>query len=548
MLTAYGKEPAMPTYRMRTILAAIITLLVSSPPARAQAQEVTALVYTADAAVVISAHRDGTVRLRRWDREHEFLRLRAHKSGAFGLALSPDGDVLASSGADNVVRLWSIAKLRETLPGGNVEALRVLTHPTGNIVALAFAPDGHALATGDYDGWLRVWRAETGELTKTFEKRSRIISFAYAPDGKKIAVASHAGFDTPGIGGLSEDQWIEILDASTGKRLQQLPHRAHQLAFTPDGSSLISNGRYLTKKQTDQMLVLQPASDISAWDIRRGRAVFQHNIVQQCMALSRDGRLLATGWGSMLHVDSIGYQDDKSRGIQVREVASGKCILWRKVDRQDATALAFSPAGTHLAVGSTKGWVDVRELAPQDWQGWKFTRKQDDGWQKMWDLLASADAVFAHQAGWEFSQGGDDAIAFLKSRLRRATVDSKQVARLIAGLGSDEFEVRQASHQELRGLGSAVEPELWRALDVNLPLEVRRRVQAILDALPTFADLPEVMREYRAIAALERSGSPAARACLQWLAEGAAGARLTEDARAALDRLAKMNAACKQSF
>ncbi len=527
----------MRSCQIRAGLALLILVLTQSTPALGQTQEVTALVYSPDGVVVVSAHQDGTLRLRKWDRDEEFLRIPAHKGGAYGLALAPDGKVLASAGADLDVRLWRLDELRETRPGGAVTSFRDIAHPAGKIVAVAFAPDGRTLATAGYEGVVRLWEVPMGKLLSTFEKRSRITSLAYTPDGKKLAVATHARFDTPGIGGLSENQEIQVLDASTGKELHRLPHRGHRLAFTPDGRSLVSNGAYLKKTPKENQLILQFDSDVSAWNMRRGRAVFQHHETQQTMALSADGRLMASGWGSMLHLDGITHLDDKSRGIQVWEVATGKRILWRKAEWEDATAIAFSPAGTHLAVGTKRGSVEVHELAPKSWDaGAKLIRNEHE-WERIWEVLGAADAVVAYQAGWLFSQGGDEAVAFLKGRLRQAPA-SDRVARLLTGLGSDDFEARQAAFQELQGMGSPVEPELWQALEGNLPLEVRRRVQAILDALPSIPDT-EKLRDNRAAAALERSGSAAARACLEWLAEGADRAWLTQDARAALARLAK---------
>ena len=49
----------------------------------------------------------------------------------------------------------------------------------------------------------------------------------------------------------------------------------------------------------------------------------------------------------------------------------------------------------------------------------------------------------------------------------------------------------------------------------------------------------ETLREVRAITGMERNGSPEARSVLESLAGGAAGARKTEEAEAALERLGK---------
>ena len=51
--------------------------------------------------------------------------------------------------------------------------------------------------------------------------------------------------------------------------------------------------------------------------------------------------------------------------------------------------------------------------------------------------------------------------------------------------------------------------------------------------------LPEGVSEERVCEILERAGTPAARRLLETLAEGAAGARMAQEAKAALERLAK---------
>ena len=54
---------------------------------------------------------------------------------------------------------------------------------------------------------------------------------------------------------------------------------------------------------------------------------------------------------------------------------------------------------------------------------------------------------------------------------------------------------------------------------------------------------PEVLRTLRAIAALERVGTPEARAVLERMARGNPGAIETRDAKSALDRLSRRPAA-----
>src|SRR5260370_218521 len=71
-------------------------------------------------------------------------------SGARCLALSPDGKLLATGGADGTVRLWDATTCKE---------VRSWEAHDKAIRALAFAPDGKTLATAGDDGKVRLWDA-----------------------------------------------------------------------------------------------------------------------------------------------------------------------------------------------------------------------------------------------------------------------------------------------------------------------------------------------------------------------------------------------------
>jgi cytochrome c len=64
-----------------------------------------------------------------------------------GLAVSPDGETLASASWDRTVRLWRLS-------GGNA---RVLNGHQQNVNAVAFLPDGKAVVSAGYDATLRIW-------------------------------------------------------------------------------------------------------------------------------------------------------------------------------------------------------------------------------------------------------------------------------------------------------------------------------------------------------------------------------------------------------
>jgi hypothetical protein len=121
--------------------------------------------------------------------------------------------------------------------------------------------------------------------------------------------------------------------------------------------------------------------------------------------------------------------------------------------------------------------------------------------------------------------------------------EKRQIDQLIADLDSPVFDVRRKATAAMTRLDWSAEPVLRQVLARKPSLEVRRRVEALLARLEAPITSPESLRALRAVAVLEYIGNPAARQVLQTLAGGAAEARLTQEARASLDRLARRPAA-----
>ena len=84
---------------------------------------------------------------------------KAHSAPPRQLAFSPDSKILATSGVDSVVKLWSLA---------DGKLVRALRHPEG-VTSIAFSRDGQWLVSGSYDTMVRVWRVADGSLMRTLK-------------------------------------------------------------------------------------------------------------------------------------------------------------------------------------------------------------------------------------------------------------------------------------------------------------------------------------------------------------------------------------------
>jgi hypothetical protein len=110
---------------------------------------------------------------------------------------------------------------------------------------------------------------------------------------------------------------------------------------------------------------------------------------------------------------------------------------------------------------------------------------------------------------------------------------------LIAELDNERSEAREQAFTELAGLENRAEP-LLRKMSANDPSpEARRRIESLLNKLRGPLTFAPTIRLVRTVEVLEHAGTAEARQFLQKLAEGAPDARLTREAKAALQRLAR---------
>ena len=83
----------------------------------------------------------------------------AHGESVLRLAYSPDGAILASAGADRVIKLWDAATLKEK---------QAFEAQPDWVMGLALSADGKLLAAGRYDGTLGLYGLDGGRAGEQF--------------------------------------------------------------------------------------------------------------------------------------------------------------------------------------------------------------------------------------------------------------------------------------------------------------------------------------------------------------------------------------------
>ncbi len=120
--------------------------------------------------------------------------------------------------------------------------------------------------------------------------------------------------------------------------------------------------------------------------------------------------------------------------------------------------------------------------------------------QQLWEQLGGKDPMEAHRAKWRFVAAGKPAAAFLRKHLSDKTrpVDQKELARLIAQLGDDNWRKRDAASEALIRMGRPIQPIIQNVARETASQEVRIRANDILKSLTTVNITPVKLRRYRA--------------------------------------------------
>jgi WD40 repeat protein/transcriptional regulator with XRE-family HTH domain len=259
----------------------------------------------------------GEARVWREDGKILHLAWQAHTSPMSTLAFSPDERTLATGSWDGAVKLWDL---------GTGALLWMGQHASG-ILRLAFAPDGRTLASGGDDATIGLWDAHTGRHLQTLAGPSGPTrALAWSPEGSLLASGSFDG---------SIRLW-EMQGAHSGTSVRILTGHTRlvwSVAFAPDSRTLASGSFDRTVK---------------LWDVASGhllQTLTGHTAWVDAVVWSPDGRLVA----SCSH-DQMIWLWDVERGNYRMSLHGHTASVY---------ALAFTPDGGRLLSGSDDGTLRV---------------------------------------------------------------------------------------------------------------------------------------------------------------------------------------------
>lgn len=292
---------------------------------QAHATAVYSVAISPDGQIMASGSADKTVKLWQLDTGKEICTFKGHSDQVWSVAFK-DRQTLASGSGDNTIKIWQV---------GAAESIRTLEGHSGWVRAVAFSPDGQTLASGSSDTSVKIWSLQGG-FFKSLQQMlfggdiftlpghsNYVFSVAFSPDGQMLASGS-------------QDCTIKLWDLGTRQEIRKLEgHNSwvRSLAFSPDGKILASGSSDRTVK---------------LWDLAAGRncrTLSGHSDYVFSLAFSPDGQILASS--------------SSDTTVKLWLLAAGREICTLTGHSSAVGCVAFSPDGQTLVSGSGDGTVKL---------------------------------------------------------------------------------------------------------------------------------------------------------------------------------------------
>ena len=313
--------------------------------------------------LLASGHRDGVARL--WDPETGQLikEFPGHAGPVHGIAISPDGRRMISSGVDAKVIVWDL---------GSKEQLLTLNGHQDEVRAVAFSPDGNLIVTGSDDRTACIWDASSGTLKKKFVGHlNEIRSAAFSPDGESIITGSSDG--TAKSWKIADDAPYPFQERLSPDHVQQMSVDGRRLLIKASAAE-DSTKRYVyqvwdAQKEAVLLEVDRPDefrmfvarlsndgnyvfgfssdSEFTVWNVNNKKRLctFDTPHAFSNIAINHDARILA-----------ISRRD---RAVSLWDLRAGTHLLDLDVPDELTASFAFCPHQRTIAGGGSRGTLTI---------------------------------------------------------------------------------------------------------------------------------------------------------------------------------------------
>ncbi len=284
------------------------------------------------------------------------------------LTFSPDGQWLASSGDDEVIRVWKVnSQATDSQTAMTLVKHRELSGHEGWVRSVCFCPDSPWLVSGSDDRTVRLWDVESGHRVHVFEQPGdRVRAVAVSPDGQFAA-----------SGG--DDFQVFLWNLKTFERVEALPtapSRVWAVAFQQQGEKLMlaagGDKQTLRLWQVDGLRKLLSSSTKQQTERLKREKVkteTQRISLQSAETQPAEIKQIKTYRGYTNGIRAVGFLNNQrivsagdNREISVWDTEQGVCIANLSLHQGRVWAIAIDRQNGRLASASDDHTVRLWEM------------------------------------------------------------------------------------------------------------------------------------------------------------------------------------------
>ena len=299
-----------------------------------------------------------------------------HQDQVRSVAISPDGRLLASGGFDGSIRLWDLSTGEAIGPP--------LSAHSDNVSSLAFSPDGRYLASGRFDDSIIIWDLDSQlpAMPPLNGHVGDIWSLSYSPAGETLIAGSSDGN-------------IVFWDARMGQTIGE-PLAAHSATIADIAIS--SNGRLLASAGRDNTVRVWDMTEIEKTR-QLGPDLQGHSGLDRAVAFSSDSHILAIDADdNTIQLWDISDANRAAEFGELRDAVNYKQVGFPLQGHEGwITSLTFRPGGTYLASADRNGSIFLWDVSKVNASAGNTDnldfRILIEGDSPIWDLTFSSDGA-----------------------------------------------------------------------------------------------------------------------------------------------------------
>ncbi len=144
-----------------------------------------AIAFSPDGKRLASASRDKTAKVFDLEKKESLVTFPGHGQPVYTVSFTPDGKGVASGGEDNRIRIWS--------PDNDGKSIREIGGFGGTVFKLRYTPDGQTLLACSADKSISVFSVKGGQTRKFQGHNDWVYTLAISRDGTVVASGSWDG-------------------------------------------------------------------------------------------------------------------------------------------------------------------------------------------------------------------------------------------------------------------------------------------------------------------------------------------------------------------